>query len=217
MRDSRLYETAKPQEAVTVKGQGKKVAPATGIFYVDDDSVIRACLKSLLRKIADFQIVGEAADGDAAVEGILAARPSVALVDIGLPKMNGIEVARRVKASLPDVRVLMLTSSEAENDIFDSLDAGADGYVLKGDFSSNLEVAIRSVRVGAVWLDPGIARFVLKASHRPVHGQAAQPEALSKEEETLLGKVADSNCQDGVCLVDPSFVKKLRRFRTAEF
>lgn len=188
---------------------------ATSIFFVDDDRVVRTCLRALLSKVSDFQLVGEAADGTSAVNAAQSLHPSVALVDIGLPGMNGIEVVRRLKAKMPDCRVLMLTSSDDEKDIFASLDAGADGYVLKGDLSSNLEVAIRSVRIGAVWLDPGIARLVLSSTHRHEAGKPPAQE-LSSEEENILGKVADSNCNDGVCLVDPNFLRKLRRFSSTE-
>lgn len=193
------------------------MSESTSIFFVDDDRVVRTCLKSLLSKVNDFQVVGEAADGQSALEALKSLKPSVALIDIGLPGLDGIEVAREVKTSQPDCRVLMLTSSDDENDIFDSLDAGADGYVLKGDFSNNLEVAIRSVRIGAVWLDPAIARFVLKSRNsQRAGGGRKNRQRLSREEETILGKVADSNCKDGVCLVDPEFLKKLRRFSSTE-
>lgn len=184
----------------------------TRIFFVDDDRVVRTCLRHFLKKFDDFELIGEAEDGNAAVESILDLSPSVALVDIGLPKTNGIEVTRRVKSELPDCKVLMLTSSDDARDIFASLDAGADGYVLKGDLAANLEVAIRSVRVGSVWLDPGIARIVLDASNqKQAQGNVSQSGMLSTDEAALLGSIAGSDCQDGVCLVDPAFLRRLKR------
>ncbi|MGH9551156.1 MAG: response regulator, partial [Terriglobales bacterium] len=146
---------------------------------------------------------------------VLQLRPSVVLVDIGLPDIDGIEVTKQIKSADAQVRVLMLTASDDERDIFDALDAGADGYVLKDSYSKNLEIAIRSVRLGAVWLDPAIARSVLRASQRPSsrrHETNVQALTLSAEERTVLGQVAESNCQDGVCLVDPEFLHNLRRF-----
>jgi DNA-binding NarL/FixJ family response regulator len=109
----------------------------------------------------------------------------------------------------------MLTASDDEADIFDALDAGADGYVLKAEYTKNLETAIRSVRLGAVWLDPAIARVVLRAAQRPAskrQNDKVEPIKLSDEEKSVLGQVAKSNCQDGVCLVDPEFLHNLRRF-----
>lgn len=187
------------------------------IFFVEDNEVIRFCLRSFLKNIPDFSLVGEASDGEAALEIIKAANPTVALVDIGLPGVSGIELTKNLKNMVPGLRVLMLTASDNQSDIFDSLDAGADGYVLKGDFSVNLEMAIRSAKVGAVWLDPGIARQVLEMTQRkltPTIERALDPIAhqLSQQEEDVLNGVAASNCKDGVCLVDSSFLKKLKRF-----
>ncbi len=187
------------------------------IFFVEDNEVIRFCLRSFLKKIPDFSLVGEASDGESALETIKAANPTVALVDIGLPGVSGIELTKNLKSMVPGLRVLMLTASDNQSDIFDSLDAGADGYVLKGDFSVNLEMAIRSVKVGAVWLDPGIAKQVLEMTQRkltPTIERALDPMAhhLSQQEEDLLNGVAASNCKDGVCLVDPLFLRKLKRF-----
>lgn len=188
----------------------------TRIFFVDDDRVVRTCLRHFLKKFEDFEIVGEAEDGNSAIETILNVRPVLALVDIGLPRVNGIEVTRKVKAELPTCKILMLTSSDDARDIFASLDAGADGYVLKGDLAANLEIAIRSVRVGAVWLDPGIARIVLDSSaQRQAQGSVSQSGMLSTDEAELLGKVAGADCQDGVCLVDPAFLMRLRRLSTS--
>ena len=168
----------------------------------------------IFEKIPDFTLVGEAADGAIALEKIKQAQPSVALVDIGLPGLNGIELTKRLKESVPGLRVLILTASDDQNDIFASLDAGADGYVLKGDFSANLEMAIRSVRVGAVWLDPGIARQVLTLTQKalPQMPRSTTPIKLSAEEAEVLNEVASSNCKDGVCLVDPEFLFNLKRF-----
>lgn len=187
------------------------------IFFVEDNEVIRLCLRNFLKNIPDFKLVGDAQDGKSALERIAPLHPTVALVDIGLPDVNGIELTKNLKRLAPGIRVLMLTASDSHSDIFDSLDAGADGYVLKGDFSVNLEMAIRSVKVGAVWLDPGIAKQVLELTKRPLTPnveRALDPIApqLSHQEEELLNGVAASNCKDGVCLVDPTFIRKLKRF-----
>ena len=185
------------------------------IFFVEDNPVIRFALKSLLARLDRFKLVGNAGDGRSAVDQVRELRPAVVLVDIGLPDIDGIEVTKQIKSTNPETRVLMLTASEDEGDIFDALDAGADGYVLKGAYSRNLESAIRSVRLGAVWLDPAIARSVLRAAQRPASKRSTPSEAplaLSNQERDVLGQVADSDCKDGVCLVDPSFLRNLRRF-----
>jgi len=185
------------------------------IFFVEDNDVIRFALKSMLRRIPDFSVIGDAANGKSALSQLAQLEPGVVLVDIGLPDIDGIELTKEIKVAMPDVRVLMLTASDDESDIFDALDAGADGYVLKAEYGKNLEVAIRSVRLGAVWLDPAIARLVLKATQRPLSKRQktkVEPLALSQEERSVLGQVAESDCENGVCLVDPGFLKKLQRF-----
>jgi DNA-binding NarL/FixJ family response regulator len=181
--------------------------------------VSRFAVKSALRKVKDFTFVGEAKDGQSALDQLSSLTPGVVLVDIGLPDIDGIELTKQIKELLPKARVLMLTASDDQNDIFDALDAGAEGYILKaengehGEHTRNLEAAIRSVRLGAVWLDPAIARLVLKSSQRPPHrDRKVEPISLSHQERNVLGQVAESNCQDGVCLVDPDFLQKLRRF-----
>lgn len=190
------------------------------IFYVEDNAVSRFAVKSILRKVPDFSIIGEAKDGASAIQQIETVNPDVVLLDIGLPDIDGIEVARNIKRIHPEARVLMLTASNDENDIFDALDVGADGYILKADagntseHAKNLEAAIRSVQLGAVWLDPRIARLVLQSTERMAAPRRCkvEPLSLSVEERTVLGQVAESNCENGVCLVDPGFVRKLKRF-----
>ncbi len=181
------------------------------IFFVEDSDVLRFCLRNFVERVSDFHLIGEAANGVDGVEQILATHPAVALIDIGLPDLDGISVARRIKAALPETKVLMLTASDDEKDIFESLDAGADGYVLKGEYSTNLEMAVRSVRVGAVWLDPGIAKLVLKRAQGSAKNQlVSERTGFTSDDMQRLDQVAASDCKDGVCLVEPEFMTKLR-------
>jgi DNA-binding NarL/FixJ family response regulator len=182
------------------------------IFFVEDNAVVRFSLKNFVSRIPDFNLVGEAATGIEAIQQVLALKPEVALVDIGLPDLDGISVTRQIKKSVPQTKVLMLTASDNEHDIFESLDAGADGYVIKGQYSANLEAAIRSVRIGSVWLDPAIAKLVATRAREYTgrqHSDAAEP--LTPDDLSRLEKVASSNCQDGVCLVEPEFMDRLRK------
>lgn len=190
----------------------------TGIYFVEDNDVIRFTVRSVLNKVAEFEIVGESADGATAVEGVLNCRPDVAIIDIQLPNLDGITIAQQIKESMPQVCVVMLTASDDPCDVFDALEAGADGYVLKPNHCQYLEIAIRSARVGSVWLDPAIARLVLNAASRPVSSRRqaqVEPVPLTTNELAVLDQVAHSNCTDGVCLVDQEFVSKLKRFSQA--
>ena len=192
------------------------------IFSVEDNKVLRFALRSFLKTVADFDLIGEAETGADAVKQVADLKPEIVLVDIGLPDLDGIEVTRQIKKENPQIRVLMLTASDYSDHIFDSLDAGADGYVLKSDSPISIEMAIRSVKIGAVWLDPAIARLVLEGTRRVVvaaSGGAAVAEklpeseshdSLSEKDIKKLDQVAASHCSDGVCLVDPGFMARLR-------
>jgi DNA-binding NarL/FixJ family response regulator len=184
---------------------------SVNLFVVEDNKLVRLAVTKIIDKIGDFKLVGFADDGELAVQEILTKRPQIALVDIGLPSLDGIEVTRRIKAAMPGLKVIMLTASDSDRHVVEALDAGADGYVLKEVFGDRLEMAIRSVRIGAVWLDPAIAkRLLVLAREAPnkVKEQAGTM-ALSAEDVSLLGAVAESQCTDGLCLVDPKFLKKL--------
>lgn len=188
------------------------------VVLVEDSTTVRHAVKAYLSGCGGLKVVGEAADGYAGVAEIEKRRPAVAIVDIGLPGMDGVEVVRSVKEKFPELRVVMLTARDSDDDIFSSLGAGADAYVLKRDLAPNLEIAIRSAKIGAVWLDPRIASKVLKSTV-PVPAVRAGilptsnniVETLTEDEKAVLGAVAASDCKDGVCFVDPEFVKRLNK------
>jgi DNA-binding NarL/FixJ family response regulator len=106
-------------------------------------------------------VVGEAENGVQAVGLAKETTPDVILMDIGLPEMDGIEATQKIKAAMPDVRIIMLTSKDNEQDVLAALAAGADAYCMKGIAPETLVVAIEAVREGTAWLDPAIARLVL--------------------------------------------------------
>jgi DNA-binding NarL/FixJ family response regulator len=183
------------------------------LFVVEDNQLVRLAVTKVISKVSDFRVVGSAEDGKKAVKEIVASKPEIALVDIGLPSLDGIEVTRQIKATLPKLKVLMLTASDKDEHVIEALDAGADGYLLKEAFGERLEMAIRSVKLGAVWLDPAIAKrlLVLASSvQRGARKQAAVP-VLSAEDVDLLEEVADSQCSNDICLVEPEFLKKLHK------
>jgi len=149
------------------------------VFLVEDHQMTRVGLKMLLEREAGIQVVGEASDGESAVVQIEAVTPDVVLMDIGLPEIDGIEATHKVKAILPQVKVIMLTSKDNEQDVFAALAAGADAYCLKGTPVETLVPIIRTVKDGASWLDPAIARVVLAR----FRGVTAMPEAPAAPKE----------------------------------
>jgi DNA-binding NarL/FixJ family response regulator len=189
-----------------------------GLFVVEDSKLVSFAIHKTLANVDDFNIVGFAQNGETAVRRILELKPDIALIDLGLPDFNGIEVIRRVKERLADLKVIVLTASETMEDIVGSLDAGADGYLLKEVFGERLELAIRSVKSGAVWLDPGIARRLLDFARtgKTKETEKGTTSLLTKDEVEVLDKVAESGCKDGLCLIEPQFLQKVRHTLTEQ-
>lgn len=165
------------------------------ILIVEDHRVVRSALRLSLEQYESFCVLGEAGDGESAVRQALELKPDIVLMDIGLPVMDGIQAAREIKEALPDTGLVMLTSHDSENEIFSALAAGADGYCLKTSSENQLQLAITSVANQAVWLDPAIAKRILKVStSRPAAEIQAKEEdkfPLSDRELEVLGHVVD--------------------------
>lgn len=150
------------------------------ILLVEDHLLTRIGLKTVIERMSDFKVVGEAENGEEACRKVDELNPDVILMDVGMPVMDGIEASRKIKEKHPDVEIVMLTSHDNERDIFASLAAGAGGYCLKDVAPDRLYHAIRSVKMGDVWLDSTIAGKVLKqygapGSSQTTAGAAAQP------------------------------------------
>lgn len=141
------------------------------VVLAEDDEPTRFWLKLTLQQSQMFDVVGQAGDGRTAVDLTSQNKPDLVLMDIGMPIMDGVEAARLVKESSPDTKVIMFTSHDTDDSVFAALSAGADGYCLKTLTAEQLLKAVSSVMDGAAWLDPGIARKVLKAAS---HGVASK-------------------------------------------
>ena len=109
----------------------------------------------------DSAVVGEAEEGRSAIELSEELKPDIILMDIGMPVMDGIMATRQIKAEHPEIKVVMLTSHDARDEVMASMTAGADAYCMKGISIQSLSVAIDAVKDGASWLDPAVARMVL--------------------------------------------------------
>lgn len=138
----------------------RKPQPAEliSILIVDDHKIVREGLRSLLQFVEDFLVVGEAMDGEQAVEQAVVLHPNVVLMDLVMPKKNGIDATREILKHLPGTSILVLTSFVEDEQIFQSIKAGALGYLLKDSSTDELIEAIRCVRRGESSLDPQVAR-----------------------------------------------------------
>jgi DNA-binding NarL/FixJ family response regulator/tRNA A-37 threonylcarbamoyl transferase component Bud32 len=150
----------------------------TSVLIAEDQDIMRLGLRLTLEKISGVQVVGEAADGEAATNKAKELKPAVVLMDIDLPGMNGITATQEIKRALPNTAIIMFTSDSSDESIFAALKAGADGYCLKNVSADRLSMAINSVVQGAAWLDPGVAQKVLRANaERKEDGQSSKPAA----------------------------------------
>lgn len=137
------------------------------VLLVEDHELYRMGLSMLLSKAEGITLVAEASDG---LDGIKKARelaPNVILMDIGLPNVDGIEATQRIKEFNPNVKILIFTSRDSENDVFEAFKAGADGYIMKGATPEQTISAIKSVYEGVGWIDPAIAKMVFSNLQKP--------------------------------------------------
>lgn len=132
------------------------------LLVVDDDPMMRLGLTVALGQQGDFTIVGEAVDGRQGVEQAHLLNPNIVLMDVGMPGMDGIEATQTIKAQMPEMRVVMLTSHTDKTEIIAALSSGADAYCIKGTEVEALANAIRVAASGAAYLDPQIAQQVMQ-------------------------------------------------------
>jgi len=155
------------------------------VCIVEDEPKTRESLLRLLSRAAHVRCVGNYANGEEALPGILAEKPDVALVDINLPGMSGIECVAKLKLKMPGLRVLMLTTYEDSDRIFDSLRAGASGYLLKKAGYNGLVQAIDEVHAGGAPMTAQVARQVVEHFHR-IQKPASDVEKLTAREQEIL-------------------------------
>jgi len=132
------------------------------ILLADDHQVVRQGLRALLER-EQFQVVGEASDGHGAIKQARALRPDVAVLDVGMPELNGLDAAREIVRSTPGIRTILLTVHTEDGYVMTALRAGIKGYVLKNQAAADLVQAIREVCSGKTYLSPGISRGVVEA------------------------------------------------------
>jgi NarL family two-component system response regulator LiaR len=161
----------------------------TRILIADDHHVVRRGLRALLEGAQGFSVVAEAADGEKAVQLADQFKPDVVMLDISMPKINGVEATRIIKRQHPEMRVLMLTIHESEEYVYQVVRAGADGYVLKNADKKELTAAIRAVMDGERFFSPSVSNLIVSQfAHQRVREDKhdpARPSLTPREREVL--------------------------------
>ena len=165
------------------------------VLLADDQDIIRTGLTIILNHQDDLDVVGQAADGVEAVDLAKQLKPDVILMDIKMPHLNGIQATRQIMAALPRTQIIILTTYDTDDWVFDGIRAGAVGYLLKDTPGDNLAEAVRGAMRGESQMDPIVARKVLRefqhatATHRTTTGPVATAQPVPEEEP--LEKLTD--------------------------
>ena len=160
------------------------------VFLLDDHEIVRRGVRELLEAVDDFEVVGEAGTAEEALARIPPTRPDVAIIDMRLPDGNGVEVCREVRSREPQVQCLILTSYADDEALFDSIMAGAAGYLLKQIKGSDLVDGVRRVAAGQSLLDPSVTERVLERLRRGPE-EDERLARLSEQERKILDLIAE--------------------------
>jgi two-component system response regulator NreC len=180
------------------------------IVLADDHVLVRQSLKALLER-EGFQVVAEASDGQEAVRHAASLQPDIAVMDISMPILNGLNAAREIRRSVPKTKIILLTQHDEGQYISEALDAGVKGYVLKNQVASDLLQAIRQVSRGQVYLSPGVSRGVMEAYQSK---SEKSKNSLTLRERQVLQLIAEGKSTKDVASLLGISVKTAESHRT---
>jgi DNA-binding NarL/FixJ family response regulator len=171
----------------------------TRILIADDHPIVLNGLRTVLNAQADMEVVAQATDGQQAVEKALGEDVHLAILDISMPRMTGLQAAREITRRKPEVRVLMLSMHDTEQFLFEAIRAGASGYVLKSSVDRDLVEACRATMRGQPFLYPGGVQALMREYlERARTGDTTHGELLTPREEEILKLVAEAHTNDEI-------------------
>jgi DNA-binding NarL/FixJ family response regulator len=184
------------------------------VLVADDHTIVRQGIVALLRESGQCEVVAEAGNGVEAVESALRTRPEVALVDITMPRLNGLEVVRRIRDALPDTRILVLTVHEDEEYVLPIVKAGADGYLLKNTATSELVAAVRKLHDGGHFFGPEATRAMAAQLRNPGEARADPYQRLTPREREVFHLVVEGKVSKEISRLLGISVKTAENHRT---
>ena len=185
------------------------------IVIADDHQLVRQSIISLIEKAEDMEVVGEAADGHETLNLVQRKRPDVAMLDIAMPLLNGIETTRRIQTLSVDTRVVILSMHSDEDVVRQALRCGASGYLLKRSVVEELLIAIRSANKGEIYLSPSIAQTVLSGflQTESTNESSTVLEQLSSREREILQLIVEGHTNEAAAQVLSISAKTVEKHR----
>ncbi|TWG08001.1 response regulator [Saccharopolyspora dendranthemae] len=188
---------------------------ATRILLADDHVLVRRGVRLILDNEPDLSVVAEAGDGAEAVELARAEQPDLAILDIAMPRLTGLQAARQLTRLLPDLRILILTMYDNEQYLFEALKSGASGYVLKSVADRDLVEACRAAVRGEPFLYPGAVTSLIRGYlDRAGQGEAVPERAITDREEEILKLVAEGHSSKEIADLLVISIKTVERHRS---
>jgi DNA-binding NarL/FixJ family response regulator len=186
------------------------------VLLADDHNLVRAGIRALLETLSDVEIVAEAANGQDALQALIKNKPDIALIDISMPGLNGLELAARASREVPETRLVILSVHGDASHVAQALRAGAKGYLLKDAAADELPVLIRAVMRGETYLSPGISRHVVEGflGRGAAPTESADPAALlTPRQREILQLVAEGRSTKEVAQLLELSVKTVETHR----
>jgi two-component system response regulator NreC len=198
------------------RGDSMPPAKRTRILVADDHTIVRQGLRAILESEPDIEVVGEAADGREAVKKAGSLAPDVVIMDVSMPKMNGLEATARIVKGNPAIKVVALTMHNSEEYVYALLKAGAKGYLLKESVSSDLVEAIHAVEAGGTYLHPSISTKVVDVYLKGPQAKArsGKVDVLTPREREILQLIAEGHTNKEIALMLVLSVKTIENHRT---
>ena len=183
------------------------------ILITDDHALVRAGIHALLDKQPHMEVVAEASNGREAVQLVRQFKPHVVLMDIAMPELNGLQAVRQLAKEFPGVRCIMLSMHADEEHVWQALQAGATGYLVKGAPLAELELAINSVAKGETYLSPGVSKPVISEYIRRTIDYSASPANLTPRQREILQMIGEGKTTKQMALILGISVKTVESHR----